>query len=159
MTHGAKADALRAQPLLHLRDDVLDEGAGAILAAAGLLEAAAAPAFAAAGLTPTHARVLTAVRRAGAITVMALGRAVGLAKQTLAPALAELETRGLIARQRSPRDGRERVVVLTDAGRTATDAAVRAQRARLRIAYRAAGPAAVASAIQLLSAVAPQEQP
>lgn len=159
MTHGAKADALRAQPLLHLRDDVLDEGAGAILAAAAMLEAAAAPAFADAGLTPTHARILTAVRRARGVTVMALGRAVGLAKQTLAPALAELEARGLIARQRSPRDGRERLVVLTDAGVAATEAAVKAQRARLRIAYRAGGPAAVSSAMQLLAAIAPQETP
>lgn len=159
MTHGAKADALRAQPLLHLRDDVLDEGAAAILAAAAMLEAAAAPAFADAGLTPTHARVLTTVRRSAGIGVSALGRAVGLAKQTLAPALAELEARGLIARQRSARDGRERLVVLTEAGVAATETAVRAQRSRLRVAYRAAGPAAVSAALQLLGAVAPQEAP
>lgn len=157
MTHGAKADALRAQPLLHLRDDVLDEGAGAILAAAALLEAAAAPGFADAGLTPTHARVLAAVRRSAGIGVGALGRAVGLAKQTLAPVLVELETRGLIVRERSPRDGRERLVMLTEAGRAATEAAVRAQRASLRLAYRAAGPAAVASAMQLLGALGARE--
>jgi DNA-binding MarR family transcriptional regulator len=45
-----------------------------------------------------------------------LARRAGVAKQSMAQAVAGLETRGFVRRQADPDDGRAKLVVLTDAG-------------------------------------------
>ena len=56
-------------------------------------------------------------------TVGALGEALDLESSTLTPLLKRLETQGLVARTRDPRDERRVVVTLTEAGAALRDRA------------------------------------
>ncbi|MEU5692824.1 MarR family transcriptional regulator [Actinosynnema sp. NPDC020468] len=66
--------------------------------------------------------VLAALETAAAPTQSELAVAVGRDKTRLIPILDRLESRGLLSRTPDPADRRNRVVALTDPGRTVVDA-------------------------------------
>ncbi|MGY2004801.1 MarR family winged helix-turn-helix transcriptional regulator [Blastococcus sp. SYSU DS1024] len=83
--------------------------------------------FARHGLDAPSFDVLAALRRAGApyqLTPTALMRTALVTSGAITQRLDRLEERGLITRERSEADGRAVVVTLTDAGRSALDAAL-----------------------------------
>jgi len=71
-------------------------------------------------VTPTQFAVLVLIGANPGLTQRALSEAVATDQSTLVSLLDRLETRGLVARQRSPHDRRYQVLTLTDDGETAT---------------------------------------
>lgn len=69
-----------------------------------------------AGLRPGRYALLTLIAGNPGPSQSALGAAAGRDKSTLAPAVADLERRGLIRRERAPGDRRSCAVTLTGAG-------------------------------------------
>jgi DNA-binding MarR family transcriptional regulator len=149
-----QAGAQRAGGMrLYLREEELDAGLAMVFDAAASLKAAAEPDRRALDLSWADARALSAAARA-AETVLGLAARLAVTKQALAKTLAGLERRGLLERVADVRDGRRRVVRLTDAGQAAERALAAAMRARLANAYRSAGDEAVAGCDRVLRAVA-----
>lgn len=70
----------------------------------------------AAGLRPGRYAILVLIGENPGLSQTALGAAVGRDKSTLTPALADLERRGLVRRDRAPRDRRSYALSLTPAG-------------------------------------------
>jgi len=73
------------------------------------------------GLKPGRFAMLAMIRENPGLSQTALGAAVGRDKSTLTPALAELERRGLVRRDRGA-DRRSYALSLTQAGQTALEA-------------------------------------
>ena len=78
---------------------------------------------------------------------------LGVTKQSLNRVLRTLIEDGLVESRIGKRDKRERHLVLTAAGQALERRLSEAQRTRMRAAYRAAGPAAVAGFRQVLEAM------
>jgi DNA-binding MarR family transcriptional regulator len=72
---------------------------------------------------------------------------------TFARIIGKLDERGLIERARETGDARRRKLTLSDAGVTLTTPIAIEVRERLRLAFRASGPEAVAGARFLLEAL------
>lgn len=100
-----------------------------------------------------HHRAIHFINRAPGTTVNNLLVLLGVTKQSLNRVLRTLIEDGLVESRVGTADKRERHLFLTEAGaeleRTLSDA----QRARMRAAYRAAGPQAVAGFRQVLEAM------
>jgi DNA-binding MarR family transcriptional regulator len=100
-----------------------------------------------------HHRAIHFVHRSPGTTVSNLLSILGVTKQSLNRVLRTLIEDGLVRSEKGKLDARERHLFLTDKGleleRTLSDA----QRARMRTAYRAAGPQAVAGFRQVLEAM------
>ena len=75
------------------------------------------------GLTYPQYLAMLVLWEASPRTVGALGEALDLESSTLTPLLKRLETQGLVARTRDPRDERRVVVTLTEAGAALRDKA------------------------------------
>ena len=75
------------------------------------------------GLTYPQYLAMLVLWEASPRTVGALGEALDLESSTLTPLLKRLETQGLVARTRDPRDERRVVVTLTEAGAALRDRA------------------------------------
>jgi DNA-binding MarR family transcriptional regulator len=69
------------------------------------------------GLKPRHLRLLVLVDRAGRLSQRALAGQLGVDPGNLVAVLDDLEGQGLLARERSEHDRRQRLVGLTPAGR------------------------------------------
>jgi len=67
-------------------------------------------------------RALNTLVAGGPTTSSELAAAEGITPQSMAAIVAELEARGLVAREQDPHDGRRRLVRITDGGRAALDA-------------------------------------
>ena len=67
-------------------------------------------------LKPGRFAAMTVIANNPGITQADLGRAIARDKSSVTPLIQELETRGLVARQRSPRDRRSIALSLTAAG-------------------------------------------
>ncbi len=76
-----------------------------------------------------------------------------MTKQSLNRVLRTLIDEGHVRSEKGREDGRERLLYLTPKGEALERALSDAQRARMRAAYRAAGPAAVAGFRQVLEAM------
>ncbi len=104
-----------------------------------------------------HHRAIHFINRSPGTTVNNLLAILGVTKQSLNRVLRALVEDGLVRSEVGQRDKRERHLFLTDAGvaleRTLSDA----QRDRMRAAYRAAGPEAVAGFRQVLEAMMDEE--
>ena len=100
-----------------------------------------------------HHRAIHFVNRHPGITVNALLDILGVTKQSLNRVLRALIEDGLVESRVGHRDKRERHLYLTEAGLDLEHHLSDAQRARMRDAYRAAGPAAVAGFRQVLEAM------
>ena len=100
-----------------------------------------------------HHRAVHFIHRSPGTTVSNLLAILGVTKQSLNRVLRTLIDDGLVRSEKGRVDGRERHLYLTEKGadleRTLSDA----QRARMRAAYRAAGPQSVAGIRQVLEAM------
>ncbi|NPD67980.1 MarR family transcriptional regulator [Lichenicola cladoniae] len=95
------------------------------------------------GLGRAHHRALHFIGRRPGIAVSELLALLRITKQSLARVLGELVSRGYVQPTQGPRDRRQRLLSLTDAGRALERRLFERQRERMVAAYREAGGAAV----------------
>ena len=100
-----------------------------------------------------HHRAIYFINRAPGTTVNNLLAILGVTKQSLNRVLRTLIEDGLVESRAGQSDKRERHLFLTDKGAALEGRLSDAQRARMRAAYRAAGPEAVAGFRQVLEAM------
>jgi DNA-binding MarR family transcriptional regulator len=109
------------------------------------------------GLGRVHHRILYCIARRPGITVGDVCRVLAVTKQALHQPLATLVATGLVARTVDPTNRRVRNLALTARGTQLEQSLAAVQRRRFEHAFRAAGPAAVASwraVMRLLAAAA-----
>ena len=109
------------------------------------------------GYGRAHHRAMHFINRTPGLTVNTLLTTLGVTKQSLNRVLRTLVSDGLVESRIGHRDKRERHLYLTESGSTLERALSDAQRARMRAAYRAAGPTAVAGFRQVLEAMMDDE--
>lgn len=100
-----------------------------------------------------HHRAVHFIHRSPGTTVNNLLAILGVTKQSLNRVLRGLMQDGLVRSEVGKRDKRERHLYLTEAGEALEQQLSDAQRDRMRAAYRAAGPEAVAGFRQVLEAM------
>ena len=100
-----------------------------------------------------HHRAIHFIHRSPGTTVSNLLTILGVTKQSLNRVLRALIEEGLVEARVGRRDKRERHLHLTPKGQELERELSDAQRARMRAAYRAAGPQAVAGFRQVLEAM------
>ena len=100
-----------------------------------------------------HHRALHFIHRSPGTTVSNLLAILGVTKQSLNRVLRTLVDDGLVEARVGKQDRRERHLHLTDKGAALERELSDAQRARMRAAYRAAGPQAVQGFRQVLEAM------
>ncbi len=100
-----------------------------------------------------HHRALHFIHRSPGTTVNNLLNILGVTKQSLNRVLRGLLDDGLVESRVGKQDKRERHLFLTEKGAELERALSDAQRARMRAAYRAAGPQAVQGFRQVLEAM------
>ncbi|MDO5658269.1 MAG: MarR family transcriptional regulator [Paracoccus sp. (in: a-proteobacteria)] len=100
-----------------------------------------------------HHRALHFIARNPGLTVSSLLDILGVTKQSLNRVLRGLIEDGLVESRVGNRDRRERQLYLSESGADLERRLSDAQRARMRAAYRAAGPQAVAGFWQVLEAM------
>lgn len=100
-----------------------------------------------------HHRAIHFINRQPGLTVTTLLSVLGVTKQSLNRVLRTLVDDGLVEARVGRRDKRERHLFLTEKGGALERELSESQRARMRAAYRAAGPAAVAGFRQVLEAM------
>jgi len=100
-----------------------------------------------------HHRALHFINRMPGTTVTNLLAILGVTKQSLNRVLRTLIADGMVESRVGTADRRARHLVLTERGRELERQLSEAQRARMRAAYRAAGPEAVAGFRQVLEAM------
>ena len=105
-----------------------------------------------------HHRAVHFIHRSPGTTVNNLLSILGVTKQSLNRVLRTLVEDGLVEARVGRADKRERHLHLTAKGAELERALSDAQRARMRAAYRAAGPAAVQGFRQVLEAMMDPEQ-
>ncbi len=104
-----------------------------------------------------HHRALHFIHRSPGTTVNNLLGILGVTKQSLNRVLRTLVDDGLVESRIGRRDKRERHLYLTEAGQLLEQELSDAQRNRMRGAYRAAGPEAVAGFRRVLEAMMDQD--
>ncbi|MFU8778576.1 MAG: MarR family winged helix-turn-helix transcriptional regulator [Roseovarius sp.] len=100
-----------------------------------------------------HHRAIHFIARSPGTTVNNLLAILGVTKQSLNRVLRTLIEDGLVESRVGTADKRERNLTLTEAGASLERKLSDAQRARMRAAYRATGPQAVAGFRQVLEAM------
>lgn len=100
-----------------------------------------------------HHRAIHFINREPGLTVTTLISVLGVTKQSLNRVLRTLIDDGLVESRVGRRDKRERHLHLTEKGALLERELSEAQRVRMRAAYRAAGPQAVAGFRQVLEAM------
>ncbi len=105
------------------------------------------------GYGRAHHRAIHFIHRSPGTTVNNLLSILGVTKQSLNRVLRTLIDDGLVESRIGTSDKRERHLYLTEAGEELEQALSDAQRSRMRAAYRAAGPEAVAGFRQVLEAM------
>ena len=104
-----------------------------------------------------HHRAIHFIHRSPGTTVNNLLAILGVTKQSLNRVLRTLMEDGLVSSEVGKRDRRERHLYLTAEGEALEKALSDAQRARMRVAFRTAGPEAVAGFRQVLEAMMDEE--
>lgn len=105
------------------------------------------------GYGRAHHRAVHFINREPGLTVTTLISVLGVTKQSLNRVLRSLIDDGLVESRVGRRDKRERHLYLTEAGAALEAELSLAQRGRMRAAFRAAGPQAVAGFRQVLEAM------
>jgi DNA-binding MarR family transcriptional regulator len=146
------------ESLLFLTDEQLRKGIEAMFFAYRGFTADPDRILDARGYGRAHHRALHFIHRAPGTTVNNLLAILGVTKQSLNRVLRSLIDDGLVVSKVGSKDRRERHLSLTPKGLELERALSDAQRARMRAAYRAAGPAAVAGFRQVLEAMMDEEQ-
>jgi DNA-binding MarR family transcriptional regulator len=141
------------QALLYLTDEQLRRGIEAMFFAYRGFTADPDRILASRDMGRAHHRAIHFIGRAPGTTVGNLLDVLGVTKQSLNRVLRRLMEEGLVEARVGREDRRERHLHLTEAGRALERALGDAQAARMRAAYRAAGPQAVAGFRQVLEAM------
>ena len=141
------------ESLLFLTDEQLRKGIEAMFFAYRGFTADPDRILADLGYGRAHHRALHFINRSRGTTVNNLLSVLGVTKQSLNRVLRALIEDGLVDSRVGRKDRRERHLYLTDKGAELERQLSEAQRARMRAAYRAAGPQAVAGFRQVLEAM------
>ena len=142
-----------AQSLRFLTDDQLRQGIEAMFFAYRGFTADPDRILAEHDYGRAHHRALHFIHRSPGTTVSNLLSILGVTKQSLNRVLRTLVEDGLVESRVGRSDKRERNLHLTERGAALERALSDAQRDRMRAAYRAAGPEAVAGFRQVLEAM------
>ncbi|PRX37548.1 DNA-binding transcriptional regulator, MarR family [Meinhardsimonia xiamenensis] len=141
------------ESLLYLTDEQLRKGIEAMFFAYRGFTADPDRILAENGYGRAHHRALHFIRRCPGTTVNNLLDILGVTKQSLNRVLRTLIEDGLVESRVGNRDKRERHLYLTDKGAELETRLSEVQRERMRAAYRAAGPEAVAGFRKVLEAM------
>ena len=141
------------ESLLFLTDDQLRRGIEAMFFAYRGFTADPDLILSEQGYGRAHHRALHFINRTPGTTVNNLLEILGVTKQSLNRVLRTLIDDGLVESRVGQRDKRERHLFLTDSGNALEQALSDAQRARMRAAFRQAGPEAVQGFKQVLEAM------
>jgi DNA-binding MarR family transcriptional regulator len=147
------SDAPGGESLLFLTDEQLRQGIEAMFFAYRGFTADPDRILAGMAYGRAHHRAIHFINRAPGTTVNNLLILLGVTKQSLNRVLRTLVEDGLVESKVGRSDKRERHLYLTEAGQALERKLSDAQRARMRAAYRAAGPQAVAGFRQVLEAM------
>lgn len=156
MAEGSNS-AMGGESLLFLTDEQLRKGIEAMFFAYRGFTADPDRILEEHGYGRAHHRALHFINRTHGTTVNNLLNVLGVTKQSLNRVLRTLIEDGLVESRIGRTDRRERNLFLTDKGDTLERALSEAQRERMRAAYRAAGPQAVAGFRQVLEAMMDDE--
>jgi DNA-binding MarR family transcriptional regulator len=110
------------------------------------------------GLGRAHHRALYFIARSPDMTVSDLLALLGITKQSLGRVLTELSERGLVETRPGERDRRQRLLRLTEEGKSFENELFEALRERLSAAYASAGQAAVGGFWAVLEGLIPPEE-
>jgi DNA-binding MarR family transcriptional regulator len=147
------SDAPGGETLLFLTDEQLRQGIEAMFFAYRGFTADPDRILAGLAYGRAHHRAIHFINRAPGTTVNNLLILLGVTKQSLNRVLRTLVEDGLVQSKVGKTDKRERHLFLTEAGEALERKLSDAQRARMRAAYRAAGPQAVAGFRQVLESM------
>ena len=153
MSNGAKSATPSGENLLFLTDDQLRKGIEAMFFAYRGFTADPDRILENYAYGRAHHRAIHFINRTPGTTVNNLLSVLGVTKQSLNRVLRALIEDGLVESRVGTRDKRERHLYLTEAGTALEQELSTAQRARMRAAYRAVGPEAVAGFRQVLEAM------
>ena len=153
MQEKARVGGLGGESLLFLTDDQLRRGIEAMFFAYRAFTADPDLILADMDYGRAHHRALHFIGRDPGLTVTALLAVLAVTKRSLNRVLRTLIEDGLVESRVGRRDRRERLMFLTDKGAALERRLSEAQRARMRAAYRAAGPQAVQGFRQVLEAM------
>lgn len=145
--------AARSDSLLFLTDEQLRQGSEAMFFAYRGFTADPDRILADLTYGRAHHRAIHFIGRAPGTTVNNLLNILGVTKQSLNRVLRTLISDGLVESRVGRNDKRERHLHLTEDGRALEQKLSDAQRARLRAAFREAGPEAVAGFRTVLEAM------
>ncbi|MCZ7677130.1 MAG: MarR family transcriptional regulator [Roseovarius sp.] len=147
------AEVQGGEKLLFLTDEQLRQGIEAMFFAYRGFTADPDRILAKMAYGRAHHRALHFIARSPGTTVNNLLGTLGVTKQSLNRVLRTLIADGLVESRIGTADKRERHLSLTDRGASLEQRLSDAQRARMRAAYRAAGPEAVAGFRKVLEAM------
>ena len=147
------AEVHGGESLLFLTDEQLRQGIEAMFFAYRGFTADPDRILATMAYGRAHHRALHFIARRPGTTVNNLLGILGVTKQSLNRVLRTLVEDGLVESLQGLTDRRERNLTLTERGRALEQTLSDAQRARMRAAYREAGPEAVAGFRQVLEAM------
>ncbi len=147
------ADASSGENLLFLTDEQLRQGNEAMFFAYRGFTADPDRILAGMAYGRAHHRAIHFINRAPGTTVNNLLAILGVTKQSLNRVLRSLIEDGLVESRVGVADKRERHLYLTEDGEALERKLSDAQRARMRSAFRTAGPQAVAGFRQVLEAM------
>lgn len=153
MVEGRQTAATRGDSLLFLTDEQLRQGSEAMFFAYRGFTADPDRILAELTYGRAHHRAIHFIGRAPGTTVNNLLNILGVTKQSLNRVLRTLISDGLVESKVGRNDKRERHLYLTEDGRALEGRLSDAQRARLRAAFREAGPEAVAGFRTVLEAM------
>ncbi|WP_194097730.1 MarR family winged helix-turn-helix transcriptional regulator [Marivivens aquimaris] len=142
-----------SQSLLFLTDEQLRKGIEAMFFAYRGFTADPDRILQEKGYGRAHHRAVHFIHRSPGTTVNNLLSILGVTKQSLNRVLRTLIEDGLVESRVGPEDKRERHLYLTETGSVLERELTEAQRDRMRMAYKAAGPSAVAGFRQVLEAM------
>ena len=153
MSDGRVAQVYSGESLLFLTDEQLRQGIEAMFFAHRGFTADPDRILAKMAYGRAHHRAIHFINRAPGTTVNNLLAILGVTKQSLNRVLRTLIADGLVESRVGTIDKRERHLFLTVAGNELESRLSDAQRARMRAAFRDAGPEAVAGFKQVLEAM------
>ena len=153
MSDGRVAQAYSGESLLFLTDEQLRQGIEAMFFAYRGFTADPDRILAELAYGRAHHRAIHFINRAPGTTVNNLLAILGVTKQSLNRVLRTLIADGLVESRVGSLDKRERHLFLTEDGHALEARLSDAQRARLRVAFREAGPEAVAGFRKVLEAM------
>lgn len=157
MAEGRPASASSGESLLFLTDEQLRQGIEAMFFAYRGFTADPDRILADMAYGRAHHRAIHFINRAPGTTVNNLLNILGVTKQSLNRVLRTLIGDGLVESRVGEADKRERHLYLTDAGAALERQLSDAQRARMRMAFREAGPEAVSGFRTVLEAMMDRE--